>query len=55
MTRLVAGRLQDSAADVVAISFDRAEKKAATAEWDVTEPVTVGFGAEDYDACAWGC
>ena len=52
LTWLVAGRLQDSAADVVAISFDRAEK-AATAERDVTEPVTVGFGADDYDACAW--
>jgi hypothetical protein len=36
LTWLVAGRLQDSAADVVAISFDRAEK-AATAERDVTE------------------
>jgi hypothetical protein len=51
-TWLIAGRLQDSAADVVAMFIDRAEN-AATGERDVTEPVTVGLGADDYDACAW--
>jgi hypothetical protein len=52
LTWLVARRLQDSAADVVAISFDRAEKPRLL-KWDVTKPVTVGFGADNYDACEW--
>jgi hypothetical protein len=51
VTWLVARRLQDSPAAVIAISFDRAEKPRL--EWDVTKPVTVGFGADGYDACAW--
>jgi hypothetical protein len=43
-----------AAAAVVAISFDRAEKPRLL-ERDVitTEPVTVSFGTDDYDACAW--
>jgi hypothetical protein len=49
---VVARRLQDSAADVVALSFDRAEK-AATAGTGCNKTCNVGFGADDYDACAW--
>ena len=53
LTWLVARRLQDSAAAIVALSFDRAEK-AATAETGCNKPIAVGFGADDdYDAFAW--
>jgi hypothetical protein len=40
------GRLQDSSAAVIAVSFGRAEKPRL--EWDVTKPVTVGFGVDGY-------
>jgi hypothetical protein len=49
---VVARRLQDSAAAVVVAFFDRAEKPRLL-ERDVTKPVTVGFGGDGYDACAW--
>jgi hypothetical protein len=47
LTWLVARRLQDSPAAVIAISFDRAENPRLL-EWDVKKPVTVGFGADDW-------
>jgi len=34
-------------------SLSIAPKKPRLLERDVTKPVTVGFGADDYDACAW--
>ena len=34
-------------------SLSIAPKKTRLQERDVTKPVTVGFGADDYDACAW--
>ena len=52
LTWLIARRLQDSAAVVVA-SLSIAPKKPRLLERGITKPVTAGSGAGDCDACTW--